>query len=163
MSILPTIRGVPINHRFFPVYSLSSSRKTRFRSQPLLSTLDSHLILGVRTNFKLTKTYVIETFCPLCDRSVNEQEIILLQDDQEGCITCCPDHKICDRCGYWTPEDLKISKEAGICNRCTNSYPDAKNNSEMDIPHLGKIESIKVLESYINRILAVENPKSQAQ
>ena len=92
-----------------------------------------------------------------------KREIILLQDDREGCITCCPNHKICDRCGYWAPQDLKTSNEGGMCNRCTNSYPDAKNNSEMDIPDLGQVESIKVLEPYIKRMLAAENPKSKAQ
>ena len=106
---------------------------------------------------------MVKILCPLCSRSVDEHEILLLQDDREGCVTCHPDHKICDRCGYWVPEDLQISNEGEICNRCTNSYPDAKNNSEMDIPNMDDIKSFRVVEPYIKRMLAVENSESKAQ
>jgi hypothetical protein len=160
MSLLPTIRGVPINHRFFPVYSLSSSQKNRSPGQPSHSRSNSYLAHSLKTNSKPTRTYVVETFCFSCGRCVDEREILLLQDDQEGCTICHPNHQICDRCGYGVPEDLQISNEGKICDRCSNSHPDAKNDGEMDIPNLDQIECIKVLEPYINRMLAVKSPKS---
>ena len=163
MSLLPTIRSVPINHRFFPVYNLTGSQKNRSPSQLSLSTSDSYLAHSLKTRFKPTTTYIIKVFCPLCNRSVDEHEIILLQDDREECVTCHPNHQICDQCGYWVLEDLRISNEGEICNRCSHSHPDAKNNSEMDIPDLGEVESIRVPEPYIKRMLAAENPKSKAQ
>ena len=154
MSMLSTIRGVPINHRFFPVYNLSRPS--------LHPTLNGCLLDNVKTNLKSKRTYVVETFCPSCNRCVEEREIILLQDDLEGCMICHPNYNSCDQCGYWVAEDLQISNEGEVCNRCFETDPLSQSDAPMAIPDMEEIKCFGVVEPSISRISRGVSPKSLA-
>ena len=62
----------------------------------------------------------IKTVCPQCQKVVEEQDILLLRNDNEGCAYCCQDYNRCEQCGYMVPEDLKDCQQSkhSVCQQC---------------------------------------------
>jgi hypothetical protein len=53
-----------------------------------------------RSYYPPVRFFDVKIVCPLCQKVVEERDIILLQNDKEGCGSCCQDYNRCEQCGY---------------------------------------------------------------
>ena len=123
MSILPTIRTVPVDRK--NVKSSSDDHYDLTRYAPKTTCPNCHRLVKEDSMLPLDdsrefctlcypKPVIIETICPNCKRLVDE-DLMLLLDDKEFCELCYPKpvviETICPNCKRTVDEDLMVLLE----------------------------------------------------
>jgi hypothetical protein len=97
----------------------------------------------------------IKNVCPQCQKVVEERDILLLQDDREGCVYCCQDYNCCEQCGYWVSEDIKDCQQSKhqVCQQCFIDCPECQKESHKTFFKRNKIRGFVALGMIKSQLL----------